>query len=112
MGPGTVYRTPEGRLMMWVRHEDREGMRGNLWAGVDDRTRMVVTRWTSPYEDAPGELVNDTEGRREAGGLRVLLAATESERDALADAMKRATGWLSDSQAEELREVYRKAAHL
>jgi hypothetical protein len=106
-GPQQVFRTPQGQLLLYVRHEERphEG-EGILCVGVRDR--IVYTVFTPLNTAIPGELVNDTAGRNEAKVAFMSEIQVSRERDALKSAMKRAIGWLSPSQAEELRDLYRK----
>lgn len=91
---------------MFVRYEERQGVAGRLLVGVDNR--VVVTRWTPNTEAVEGELVNDTAGRAEGAFFLLECEQVKRKHDAMQQAMRQAVAWLSPTQAEDLRELYRK----
>lgn len=111
--PAQVFRDADERLWMFVHEERREGVDGWLWVGVKDRN--VCTRWTAADVEPIGELVNDTDGRKEAVAMFLAAkgAAQEAdklkrERDALVLTLKDAIRRLPPAQGEELRRMYRR----
>lgn len=107
MGPGQVYRTDKGQLLLYVRREVREHVgEGVLLVGTRDG--VVFTRFVQNGTVGPGELVNDTAGRVEAIIEIHAREEVEEERDALLDTLKACKRWLSGQQMDELRDFFKK----
>ena len=103
--PGTVYRDDTNRVLMFVRTEQRPGAKEPEHLFVSVQNRVVLQRW---LDEAPDEakLVIDTEGRKQANGLRWLLEAAEHERDILLTLLSQACAWLPEARAMDLRRAY------
>jgi hypothetical protein len=100
--PGTVYRTPEGQPLLFVRTEQRTGSPVPEHLFVSTRGGVVFQRWV---KDMPPELelVIDTEGRKQANEQTWLRAVVEHERDLAFELLKQACDWLPEARAKDLR---------
>ena len=106
MTPAKAYRGVKGELFLFVRHEDRKGIKGDVF--VAPKNGVLYTTWLPEGTAKPGELVNDTAGRTEAAIAILEREKLEKERNALLVVVRRAVRWLASSQADELRKLHAK----
>lgn len=106
--PQTVYRDPQGRVLMYVRTEHRGGEAKPRHLFVTTRNRVVFELWTEEMpQDA--ELIFDTDGRRQAQESLWLLEASEHEKAIVIDCLKAACDMLPAARAKELRAMWKAA---
>jgi hypothetical protein len=102
--PGTIY-CERGKLLMYVRTEQRTGAAAPEHLFVMTQNRTVFQRWTSEVPPE-AELVIDEEGRAQASEERWLRTAAEHEVGILVALLKCACAWLPKDRADELRKEY------
>lgn len=105
MNPGTIYRTADGQVRMYVRTEQRPGSLEPEHLFVRVLDRIVMQHWTT--ETPPeAELIVDEDGRRQANEESWHRWISDRERDILIPLLQQACAWLPSSRANELRERY------
>jgi hypothetical protein len=106
--PQTIYRDAEGRVLMYVRTEQRSGRKKPEHLFVTTRNRGVFQLWV---EEIPkdAELVLDTDGRRQAQEALWLCEAEEHEKRIVIECLKQACDWLPAERAKELRAKWKEA---
>ena len=104
--PQTVYRDAQGRVLIYVRTEQRDGRTTPEHLFLTTRERNVFQLWSEATPEG-AELVLDVVGRRQANELRWLLAAADQDRNLALDLLKRACEWLPQERAQELRAAWK-----
>jgi hypothetical protein len=106
--PQTVYRDAQGRVLTYVRTEQRDGRTTPEHLFLTTRERNVFQLWSETVPEE-AELILDVEGRKQANEANWLLQAADHDRELALGLLKRACEWLPQERAQELRAQWKEA---